>query len=84
MIALDTNDDAHIVQRDIQISLTYAEHELICEVLRQASDAFDFTCSYELQNLPLDSEIVRRYNILENLRETFYVLWSDRFSQVKK
>ena len=38
----DTNEDSHIVQGDIQVPLTYAEHELINEVLMQASTAFEF------------------------------------------
>ena len=78
----DTNEDSHIVQGDIQVPLTYAEHELINEVLMQASTAFEFALPYGMFDLPIDSEIVQRYTMLENLRERFNTLWSDRFTPV--
>jgi len=75
----DSNEDSHIVQGDIQVTLTFAEHELINDVLMQASTAFDFVCPYGLHDLSLDNEIVQRYTMIENLRERFNTLWSDRF-----
>lgn len=78
-IVEDTNDDAHINQDDIQVTLTFAEHELINDVLMQAINALDFSCPYALHNLPIDSEVVQRYTMVENLRERFNALWSDRF-----
>jgi hypothetical protein len=80
----DTNEDSHIVQGDIQVPLTFGEHELMNEVLMQASTAFDFACPYGMFDLPIDSEIVQRYTMLENLRERFNTLWSDRFTPVDK
>jgi hypothetical protein len=76
----DTNEDSHIAQGDIQVLLTFAEHELINEVLMQASTSFDFACPYGMVDLPIDSEIVQRYTMLQNLSERFYILWSDRFT----
>ena len=81
-IVEDTNENSHIVQGDIQVPLTFGEHELINEVLLQASNCFDFACPYGIYELPIDSEIVQRYTMLENLRERFSTLWSDRFTPV--
>lgn len=81
-IVEDTNEDSHISQGDIQVPLTFAEHELINEVLLQAVNSFDFACPYGIYELPIDSEIVQRYTMLENLRERFNTLWSDRFTPV--
>jgi hypothetical protein len=81
-IVEDTNEDSHIVQGDIQVSLTFGEHELMNEVLMQASTAFEFACPYDMSDLPIDSEIVQRFTMLENLRERFNILWSDRFTHV--
>jgi hypothetical protein len=78
----DTNEDSHIAQGDIQVLLTFAEHELINEVLMQASTSFDFACPYGMVDLPIDSEIVQRYTMLQNLSERFYILWSDRFTTI--
>lgn len=78
----DSNEDSHIVQGDIQVTLTFAEHELINEVLMQASTAFDFACPYGMFELPISSEIVQRYTMIENLRERFNTLWTDRFESI--
>lgn len=79
-IVEDSNMDSHIIQNDINVSLTFAEHELICDVLMQSINAFDFACPYGLHDLPMDNEIVQRYTMIENLRERFNTLWSDRFN----
>jgi hypothetical protein len=84
MIILDTNDDAHIIQNDINVTLTYAEHELICDILMHASSSFDFTCPYGIYDLPIESEIVQRYTVIENLRERFATLWCDRFDDPRE
>lgn len=78
----DTNYDAHISQGDIQVTMTYAEHEMMMEIIMQAISAVDFACRYGLHELPVDSEIVQRYTILDNLRERFSVLWTDRFESI--
>jgi hypothetical protein len=78
-IVEDTNYDAHINQDDIQVTLTFAEHEMINDVLMQAINALDFACPYDMHGLPMDSEVVQRYTMVENLRERFNTLWSDRF-----
>lgn len=79
LIVEDTNEDSHISKGDIQVSLTFGEHELMMDVLMQAISAIDFACPYGIHELPLDSEIVQRYTMLDNLRERFSVLWTDRF-----
>jgi hypothetical protein len=79
-IALDTNDDSYICQGDIQVTLTFVEHELICDMLHKALDMCDFAYPCGIYDLPMDSEIVQRRTIIENLREQFNVLWSDRFT----
>lgn len=79
-IVEDTNEDSHIDQNDIQVTLTFAEHELITDVLMQAVNALDFACPYGLHDLPMDSEVVQRYTMVENLRERFNTLWTDRFN----
>ena len=79
LIVEDTNENAHIDQNDIQVTLTFAEHELINDVLMQAINSLDFACPYGLYDLPINSEVVQRYTTIENLRERFNTLWSDRF-----
>jgi hypothetical protein len=76
----DTNNDAWIDRNDIDVKLTYAEHELICQLLLQAVNMMEFACPYEFFDLPIDTEMIRRFTIIENLRERFNESWSDRFN----
>jgi hypothetical protein len=75
----DTNDDAHVDQNDLSITLTYTEHEMLCDVLLQAVNMMEFACPYGYFNLPMDSELIQRFSMIENLRERFNTAWSDRF-----
>ena len=81
-IVEDTNEDSHISQGDIQVALTFGEHELMVDILRLSIEMMDFSCPYGVFNLPIDSEILQRYTMIENLRERFNTLWSDRFTPV--
>jgi len=76
----DTNDDAHIDQCDVNVALTFAEHELMIDILRLSIEMMDFSCPQGIFNLPIDSEIVQRYTMIENLRERFNTAWHDRFN----
>lgn len=68
-------------ENDITISLTESQHELLNEILCHAMDAFNLAAPYNdgMFDLPLDNPIVQRYTMLENMREMFQQLWSDRF-----
>lgn len=79
-VAEDLDSDSHMDTNDIDVKLTYVEHEMICEVLCQAATMMDFASPYGMFDLPIDSDIVQRYTMIENLRERFNTAWSDRFS----
>ena len=76
----DTNVDAHIDQCDVNVTLTFAEHEMMMDILRLSIDVMDFSCPYGIHKLPIDSEILQRYTMIENLRERFDTAWYDRFN----
>lgn len=69
---LDTND--------LEVKLTWTEHEFIKDLLVEASSIFDFSTGGFIGDLPMDSDIVKRYSTLENLKERFNLAWSDRFN----
>jgi hypothetical protein len=70
-------------ENDITVTLTESQHELINEILCHAVDAMNLAAPYGdgLWDLPLDNPIVQRYDMLENMKEMFYKLWSDRFDK---
>lgn len=69
-------------ENDITITLTESQHELLNEVLIHAVDAINLASPYGdgMWDLPLDNPIVQRYTMLENMKEMFFELWRDRFS----
>jgi hypothetical protein len=69
-------------ENDITITLTESQHELLNEVLTHALDAINLASPYGdgMWDLPLDNPIVQRYTMLENMKEMFFELWSDRFT----
>lgn len=68
-------------ENNITITLTEAQHELILDVLLHAIECYHLVCPYDmgLHELPLDSEIIQRYTMMDNLREMFLELQRDRF-----
>lgn len=76
----DTNEDLHIDQNDLDIKLTYAEHEMLCDVLLQAVNMMEFACPYGYFDLPMESELIQRFSMIENIRDRVNTAWSDRFN----
>jgi hypothetical protein len=66
---------------DIIVNLTEAEHELMIDLFVHALDSYQFVAPYDsgVHDLPLDNPIIQRYDMIQNLRERFLVLWQDRF-----
>ena len=79
-IVVDTNEDNHIDQNDLNVKLTFVEHEMLCDVLLEAVNIMDFACPNRHFDLPMDSELIQRLSTIENLRERFNEAWSDRFN----
>jgi hypothetical protein len=79
-VAEDTNLDNHIDQNDLDVKLTFAEHEMLCDVLLQAVNMMEFACPYGYFDLPMETELIQRFSTIENLRERFNEAWSDRFN----
>lgn len=77
MIPLDFEDD-HINQDDLNVRLTFTEHEFLLDALIHCQNSFDFS-SVDLYDLPIESHTVQRASILQNLLERFQVSWTDRF-----
>lgn len=72
-------------ENDITVTLTESQHELLNEILCHAMDAIQLVAPYDdgLWDLPLDNPIVQRYSMIENMREMFFELWRDRFTETQ-
>jgi len=69
---------------NITITITESQHELLNEMLNHSMEAMNLIMPYGegFYDLPTDSPIVQRCDMIENMREMLYELWSDRFSDV--
>ena len=66
-------------QTPIKMEFTYEEHDLLTSILNHAQESYDFAMDYDYRDLPEDSDVLRRYKILESLRNRSWELWSGRF-----
>ena len=65
-------------QTPVKMEFTYDEHDLLNSILVHALDGMDLAipCIYDL---PENSEIRQRYDMLETLRNRSWELWSGRY-----
>ena len=63
----------------VTMEFTADEHDLLNSILCHAIDGMDLAipCIYDL---PEDSEILQRYQMLDRMRNRSYQLWSQRFN----
>jgi len=66
-------------QSPVKMEFTYEEHDLLNSILNHAQDSFDLVAYHGIHDLPEDSEIRKRYKMLESLRNRSWELWSGRY-----
>ena len=66
---------------NITVTLTESQHELILDLIEHGLATIQVVAPYDdgLLDLPLDNAMVQRYTMIDNLKELFLELWSDRF-----
>jgi len=64
----------------VTMEFTADEHDLLNSILVHALDGMDLAilCIYEL---PEDSDILRRYKMLDSMKNRSYDLWANRFKR---
>jgi hypothetical protein len=78
-IVEDTEDDSFIDTNDLDVKLTYAEHEMLRDLLLQAMNMMEFASPNQYFDLPMNSEFIQRLSMIENFRERIDSAWYDRF-----
>ena len=68
----------HYDTQPVTMEFTVEEHDFLNSIFCHAIDAMDLAipCIYDL---PEDSEIRQRYEMLENMKNHSYSLWAQRF-----
>ena len=73
------SDSIHMDTKDLEVALTYKEHEVLNDVLVGVVDNLYAILPYGWRELPKDNELYVRYSQIEDLQEKFANLWSQRF-----
>ena len=68
-----------IDESPVTIEYSLDEHELLNDILNHQIDYMDMVLYGELRNLPEDSPIRVRYELLRSMRDRSAQLWSNRF-----
>jgi len=70
-----------IDQTPVTMEFTYEEHDLLNSILNHAIDGMDLAilCIYDL---PENSEIRQRYEMLDRMKNRSYDLWANRFQTI--
>lgn len=68
---------------DITITITESQHELLIDIMNHVMESMNLVMPYDdgLYDIPEDNPIVQRCTMIENMREMFLQLWSDRFQE---
>lgn len=75
---MELTEDNYCDQKPVTMQFSYEEHDLLNFILYHAIDAMDLAvpCIYDL---PEDSEVRKRYEMLEHMKNHSYSLWTQRF-----
>ena len=79
METTELNETNYCDQQPVTMEFTFEEHDLLNGILIHALDGMDLAipCIYDF---PEDTEIRRRYEMLEHMKNHSYSLWATRFN----
>ena len=75
---MELNEQNYCDQQPITIEFSFKEHDLLNSILCHTSDGM-YIAVPSMYDLPEDSEIRQRYEMLEEMRNRSYDLWKTRF-----
>ena len=64
----------------VTMEFTFEEHDLLNDIFNNAIDGLNVAIPYGISDLPEDSEIRQRYELLEHMKNHSYSLWATRFN----
>lgn len=72
-----------IDKEPVTMEFTFEEHDVLNDVINHALDAYHFTMfsDISMKELPFDNDMRQRYEILHDMRNRSFGLWSDRFDK---
>ena len=74
----ELNETNYCDQTPVTMEFSFEEHDLLNDILCHAFDGMYIACP-NFYELPEDSEIRQRYEMLEHMKNHSYSLWAQRF-----
>ena len=74
----ELNETNYCDQQTVTMEFTFEEHNLLNDILCHALDGM-YIAVPSICELPRDNEIRERYEMLDEMKEKSYKLWSQRF-----
>lgn len=75
----ELNETNYCDQKTITMEFSFEAHDLLNDMICHALDTYDFVNYLGIHDLPEDSPVRRRYEMLESMKECSFKLWNDRF-----
>jgi hypothetical protein len=75
---LELTEENYCDQQPVTMEFTFEEHDFLNDILCHASDGMYVACP-SFHDFPDDSEIQRRFRMLEQMRHKSNQLWKNRF-----
>ena len=79
METIELTEDNYCDQKSVTMEFTFEEHDLLKQILIHSIDSFDIAMNGFIYELPKDSEIRQRYEMLEHMSSKICDLWKNRF-----
>ena len=76
----ELTEENYCDQQPVTMEFTFEEHDLLNDILCHAADGMYIACP-SICEMPMDSEIRQRYEMLEEMRNRSYDLWKTRFDK---
>jgi hypothetical protein len=81
----ELNETNYCKQQPVTMEFTFEEHDLLNDILNHSLEVIDFalgsTLIFDAYELNPESEIRKRYEMLEGMKKRSYELWSNRFNK---
>ncbi len=63
----------------VSLQFSVDEHEMLCDALTCLFSCYDVIPFTELMDMPADSEMRKKYELIDSMRNRVYYMWSQRF-----
>ena len=76
---VEINESNYCNQKPITVEISFVEHDFLNHILNHAMNAYEFTGYEDIFEMPDNSEMKVKYEMLISMKEKIHQLWMHRF-----